>query len=71
MGIMKPPAPPPPDPELERQIKMRREEEEKAKKAKAEKDKELKWRKSQGMVGTRSLFSKAGGKGFYYDGMEL
>ena len=71
MGIMKPPAPPPPDPELERQIKMRREEEEKAKKAKAEKDKELKWSKSQGMVGTRSLFSKAGGKGFFYDGMKL
>ena len=35
------------------------------------KDKELKWRKSQGMVGTRSLFSKAGGKGFFYDGMKL
>ena len=71
MGIMKPPAPPPPDPELEKQIKMRREEEEKAKKAKAEKEKELKWRKAQGMVGTRSLFSKAGGKGFFYDGMQL
>ena len=43
----------------------------KAKKAKAEKDYEFRWRKSQGMVGIRSLFSKAGGKGFFYDGEQL
>ena len=71
MGIFKQPKLPVQDPELERQMKERREEEEKAKKIKAEKDKELKWRKSQGMVGTRSLFAKAGGKGFYYEGKEV
>ena len=52
-------------------MKERREEEEKVKKTKAEKEKERKWRKSQGMIGTRSLFAKAGGKGFYYEGKEV
>tara|TARA_R100001082_G_scaffold82215_1_gene49042 strand:- start:1230 stop:1445 length:216 start_codon:yes stop_codon:yes gene_type:complete len=71
MGIFKQPKAPMIDSELDKQMKERREEEEKAKKAKAEKEKELKWRKSKGMVGTRSLFSRAGGKGFYYEGKEI
>ena len=67
MGIFKP-KPPPRDLVLEKQMEARRLEEEAEKKAKAEKDKEKKWRKEQGMVGTRSLFSKAGGGGFFYEG---
>ena len=69
MGIFKPKSPPR-DLELEKQMEARRLEEEAEKKAKAEKDKEKKWRKEQGMVGTRSLFSKAGGGGFFYEGEE-
>jgi hypothetical protein len=69
MGIFKP-KDPPRDIELEKQMEARRLEEEAAKKAKTEKDKEKKWRKEQGMVGTRSLFSKAGGGGFFYEGDE-
>lgn len=72
MGIFKPKIPEvPTDPELERQMKERREEEERTKKAQLEKEKERKWRKSQGMIGTRSLFSRAGGKGFFYEGKEV
>jgi hypothetical protein len=70
MGIFKP-KDPPRDIELEKQMEARRLEEEAAKKAKTEKDKEKKWRKEQGMVGTRSLFSKAGGGGFFYEGDEI
>jgi hypothetical protein len=71
MGIFKQPKAPAPDPELERQLKERREEEESEKKRKAEKDKEFKWRKQMGMVGARSLFSRAGGKGFFYENEEV
>ena len=67
MGIFKPKAPPR-DLVLEKQMEESRLEEEAEKNAKAEKDKEKKWRKEQGMVGTRSLFSKAGGGGFFYEG---
>ena len=34
------------------------------------KDKKLKRKKAKGMVGMRSLFSRAGGKGFFYEGKE-
>ena len=47
----------------------RKEELEEQKKLEA-KDKKLKRRKAKGMVGMRSLFSRAGGKGFYYEGKE-
>ncbi len=71
MGIFKPKIPAPPrDLELEKQMEERRMEEEAEKKRKSEQDKEKKWRKQQGMVGTRSLFSKAGGGGFFYEGEE-
>ena len=69
MGIFKKqPSQSPRDPELDRQMKERREEEEAEKKRLDDKKKEKKWRKEQGMVGSRSLFTKAGGKGFYYEG---
>ena len=28
-------------------------------------------RKAKGLVGSRSMFSRAGGKGFYYEGEEV
>jgi len=47
----------------------RRRQEELDDQAKMEaKDKKLAKRKAKGMVGMRSLFAKAGGKGFYYEG---
>jgi len=50
----------------------RRRQEELDDQAKMEaKDKKLAKRKAKGMVGMRSLFSKAGGKGFYYEGKEI
>jgi len=49
----------------------RRRQEELDDQAKMEaKDKKLAKRKAKGMVGMRSLFSKAGGKGFFYEGKE-
>ena len=49
----------------------RRRQEELADQAKMEaKEKKLAKRKAKGMVGMRSLFSRAGGKGFYYEGKE-
>ena len=52
--------------DIERRRKEELEEQEKleAKEAK------LKKRKEKGMVGMRSLFSRAGGKGFFYEGKE-
>jgi predicted ribosome quality control (RQC) complex YloA/Tae2 family protein len=49
--------------------KRRKEELEEQEKLEA-KDKKLKKRKAKGMVGMRSLFSRAGGKGFFYEGKE-
>ena len=72
MGIFKTqPDKSPRDPELERQMEERRIESEAEKKRLDEKKKEKKWRKEQGMVGSRSLFTKAGGKGFFYEGEEV
>jgi hypothetical protein len=51
-------------------IENRRKEELKEQEKLEAKDKKLKRRKSKGMVGMRSLFSRAGGKGFYYEGKE-
>ena len=52
--------------DIERRRKEELEEQEKLE----AKDKKLKRRKAKGMVGMRSLFSRAGGKGFYYEGKE-
>jgi len=51
-------------------IENRRNEELEEQKKLEAKDKKLKKRKAKGMVGMRSLFSRAGGKGFYYEGKE-
>ena len=47
----------------------RKEELEEQEKLEAKEDK-LKRRKEKGMVGMRSLISRAGGKGFFYEGKE-
>tara|TARA_R100001463_G_scaffold3989_3_gene15548 strand:- start:777 stop:998 length:222 start_codon:yes stop_codon:yes gene_type:complete len=50
--------------------KRRKEELEDQEKLEA-KDKKLKRRKAKGMIGMRSLFSRAGGKGFYQEGKKI
>ncbi len=50
--------------------KRRKEELEEQEKLEA-KDRKLKKRKAKGMVGMRSLFSRAGGRGFYQEGKEI
>ena len=50
--------------------KRRKEELEEQEKLEA-KDRKLKKRKAKGMVGMRSLFSRAGGTGFYQEGKEI
>ena len=52
-------------------IERRRQEELEEKEKKEAADKKLKRRKAKGMVGMRSLFSRAGGKGFFYEGKEV
>ena len=56
------------DPELEKQLKEQREEEERIKKENEAKEKKYKSRVDRGLVGSRSLFSRAGGRGFYTEG---
>ena len=51
-------------------IERRRQEELEEKEKKEAAEKKLKRRKAKGMVGMRSLFSRAGGKGFFYEGEE-
>jgi len=59
------------DPELEKQLKEQREEEERIKKENEAKEKKYKSRVDKGLVGSRSLFSRAGGRGFYTEGEEV
>jgi len=59
------------DPELEKQLKEQREEEERIKKEQEAKEKKFKSRVDRGLVGARSLFSRAGGRGFYTEGEEV
>ena len=59
------------DPELEKQLKEQREEEERIKKENEAKEKKYKSRVEKGLVGSRSLFSRAGGRGFYTEGEEV
>ena len=49
-------------------MKEKREAEEKELKQKKAEEKKQKRRRERGLVGSRSLFSKAGGAGFYSDG---
>ena len=67
MGFMKTPTYQK-DPELEKQLKEQREEEERIKKENEAKEKKYKSRVDRGLVGSRSLFSRAGGRGFYTEG---
>ena len=59
------------DPELEKQLKEQREEEERIKKEQEAKEKKYKSRVDRGLVGQRSLFTRAGGRGFYTEGEEV
>ena len=59
------------DPELEKQLKEQREEEERIQKENEAKEKKYKSRVDRGLVGSRSLFSRAGGRGFYTEGEEV
>ena len=53
--------------ETDRQIKRQLAKEEKERVKKETKQTEYKKRIAKGMVGSRSMFTKAGGKGFYDD----
>jgi len=65
MGILK--RPEYEETETDRMIKRQMETEEKDRKTKEEARDERKRRIAKGMVGSRSMFSKAGGRGFYDD----
>ena len=52
-------------------IERRRKEELKTQAELEAKEKKLKKRKAKGMGGMRSLFSRAGGKGFFHEGKEI
>lgn len=58
------------DPELEKQLKEQREEEERIKKEQEAAMEKRKKRFEAGMLGQRSLFARAGGRGFYTEGEE-
>ncbi len=52
-------------------IERRRQEELEEQEKLEAKEKKLKKRKAKGLVGMRSLFSRAGGRGFYQEGEEI
>ena len=57
--------------ETDKAVKRQLEEEERLRKETEKKEKERKKRIAKGMVGSRSMFTKAGGQGFYDEGNEL
>tara|TARA_R100000789_G_C3014847_1_gene152192 strand:- start:1209 stop:1433 length:225 start_codon:yes stop_codon:yes gene_type:complete len=59
------------DKQLRLDIKKRKDEEEAERIAIEKEEKRQKKRKDKGLVGSRSMFSRAGGKGFYYEGDEI
>lgn len=65
MGILK--RPKYQETETDKMIKRQMEEEQKERIEKEEKRKERKKRIAGGLVGSRALFSRAGGRGFYDD----
>jgi hypothetical protein len=65
MGILK--RPKYQETETDKMIKRQMEQEEKDRITKEEARAERKKRMAKGMIGSRSLFSKAGGQGFYDD----
>ena len=58
------------DKAIREDIENRRKEELKEQEELEKKEAKLKKRKEKGMVGMRSLFSRAGGRGFYQEGKE-
>ena len=59
------------DPELEKQLKEQREEEERIKQEQEAAEEKRKKRFASGKLGSRSLFARAGGRGFYQEGKEV
>lgn len=59
-----------PDPELEKQLKEQREKEERMKQEEEDARERRNKRIMEGKVGSRSLFARAGGRGFYTEGEE-
>ena len=59
------------DPELERELKEKREEEERIAREQEEAMEKRKKRFAAGKLGQRSLFARAGGRGFYGEGKEI
>lgn len=70
MGFLKPKTVYQTDPALEEELRLKREEEERIQKEKEEKEEKRKKRFAAGKLGSRSLFSRAGGRGFYTEGEE-
>ena len=59
------------DRQLRLYIEERKKQEEAERIANEKEEKRQKKRKDKGLVGSRSMFSRAGGKGFYYEGEEI
>ena len=60
-----------PDPEVEEAVRKQREEEERIAKEQEEAIEKRKKRFAAGKLGQRSLFARAGGRGFYSEGKEI
>lgn len=58
------------DPALEEELRLKREEEERLKQEQEEAKEKRQKRFAAGKLGARSLFSRAGGRGFYQEGEE-
>ena len=59
------------DRQLRLDIEERKKQEEAERIANEKQEKYQKTRTDKGLVGSRSMFSRAGGKGFYYEGEEV
>ena len=64
-SIFKPPSPPPRNDALERQMAADRAAEEKRQKDIERESKAYATKKAKGIIGARSLFARAGGRGFF------
>ena len=64
-GVFKKPSPPPRNLELERQIAASQAAEKARADALAAKQKETADKQAKGLYGTRSMFGKAGGRGYF------
>ncbi len=60
-----------PDPELEKQLKEQRQKEERIKQEEEDAREKRNKRMMSGKVGSRSLFARAGGRGFYQEGEKI